>query len=258
MENDEPGSFLEDHAGALNDAADAMNRSSGVAETLHAIVVQARATMPGIDHVGISVVSRRGEIRTDAATDDLVRRLDDIQYAHGQGPCISALAQVDTVLVQHARHEQRWPQFISRAVALGLRAQLGIRLYRVPAGVGALNMYSTSQDVLDPHLPYLAELFARHAALALGHAQHTEQLETALQTRSLIGQAIGIVMERYGLDEHRAFEYLTRTSTTSNTKLRDVAVELVRHQPGPPATSFTGADATAEVGAAGTDDPPHS
>ncbi len=228
MTSETGGSFLERHVEALNEAADAMNVGGDVAATLEAIVTQAKLTLPGIDHVGISTVDRRGRVRTVAFTDDLVIRLDELQYAAGEGPCVTAMTESETVVVENARHEQRWPGFIPGAVALGMRAQMGVRLYREPAGVGALNMYSFEADELDPLLPQLAELFARHAALALGHARHSEQLETALETRSLIGQALGIVMERYGIDESRAFDYLSRTSTTTNTKLREIARQLVQ------------------------------
>ncbi len=73
----------------------------------------------------------------------------------------------------------------------------------------------------------MAELFAVHAALALGHAQREEQLTTALGSRKTIGQAIGIVMERFGVDDNLAFGYLARVSRDSNIKLRDIAHERV-------------------------------
>jgi AmiR/NasT family two-component response regulator len=73
-----------------------------------------------------------------------------------------------------------------------------------------------------------AELFATHASLALGHAREVDDLNLALETRSMIGQAMGILMERYRISPEHAFDFLTRTSQESNTKLRDVAAELVR------------------------------
>ena len=79
----------------------------------------------------------------------------------------------------------------------------------------------------------IASLFATHAAIALGHARDYDNLQTALATRKIIGQAIGILMERYDLDEDRAFAFLRRASSHSNVKLRDVAQELVRGRSGP-------------------------
>ncbi len=226
---------------ALNSAADAMNVASDVQATLEAIAAQAQRTLPGIDHVGVSVVSPAGRLMTIVSNHEVVRRLDDLQYALGEGPCVTAVTEDRTVVVENVRHEQRWPAFMREAVPLGLRAQLGIRLFKDESGVGALNMYSLTHDHLDPHLGHLAELFAGHAAHALRHARLSEQLETALKTRSLIGQAIGILMERYDIDEPRAFDYLVRTSTTSNIKLRNVARSVVDER------SNRGADACGPV-----------
>ncbi len=88
-------------------------------------------------------------------------------------------------------------------------------------------LYSTSSDTIDPDAVYMAERFAAHASLALGHARREEQLSTALLTRKVIGQAIGILMERHDLDEDGAFSYLTRVSSHTNIKLRAVAQEIV-------------------------------
>ena len=88
-------------------------------------------------------------------------------------------------------------------------------------------MYSTSSDTIDPAAMHMAELFAAHASLTLGHARREEQLSTALVTRKVIGQAIGILMERHALDEDGAFAYLTRVSSHTNVKLRSVAQEIV-------------------------------
>jgi GAF domain-containing protein len=106
-------------------------------------------------------------------------------------------------------------------------AQFALRLYVDEHTLGALNMYSTISETIGEDTRHMADLFATHAALALGRSRREQQLDTALQTRKLIGQATGIVMQRYGLNEHRAFAYLVRVSSTSNTKLHDIAAHLV-------------------------------
>lgn len=130
-------------------------------------------------------------------------------------------------VANHLRHDHRWPRYIPRAVQYGLEAQMGIRLFVDGETLGGLNLYSTDADTIDPELQHIAELFATHAALALGKARHEEELNSALQTRKVIGQAIGILMERYHLNEDRAFEYLVRASQPSHMKLGDIAQELV-------------------------------
>jgi len=213
--------------GALGRAAKEIHEASGVEETLDAIVRSARETLPDIDHIGLSVGYKDGRIETWAATDELVQTFDRMQYDVGEGPCVYAMEAETVVRVEHARHEQRWPLFIPQAVAAGLRSQLGVRLHVDEVEMAALNMYSTTSDTLDPDLEDFAELFASYASMALGHARREDQLNEALVSRRLIGQATGIVMERYGVDEARAFRYLTRTSNDSNVKLRDLARQIV-------------------------------
>lgn len=214
-------------ATALTEAAKAINSPRSLEQTLDAIVAAARDNVPGFDHVGISVSHRDGKIETLAGTDRFVWELDQLQYEVGQGPCVESIRSEPVVVVEHARHEQRWPEFIPRAVTLGLRAQLALRLYTEEETLGGLNLYSTSSDTVEDDAIQAAELFATHAAIALGRARYEHQLNEALGSRKVIGQAIGIVMERYEINEDRAFHFLVRASSTSNVKLRDIAQEIV-------------------------------
>ena len=215
-------------AAALTESAKALHAPRSLEESLDAIVEAARTTVPGFDHVGVSVTHRDGKIETMAGTDQLVWELDDLQYRNRQGPCVTAIESDTVVIVEHADREQRWPVYIPEAVKMGLRAQLGIRLYTDDDGtLGGLNLYSTENDVVDKDALGIAQLFATHAAIALGRSQHEHGLNEALATRKTIGQAVGILMERYGIDDDRAFHFLIRTSSTSNVKLRLIAQEIV-------------------------------
>jgi hypothetical protein len=93
--------------------------------------------------------------------------------------------------------------------------------------IGGLNLYSTEADEIDPDVAHGAELFAAHAALALGFARRKEDLNTALASRKIIGQALGLVMAEFTVDEDQAFAYLRRVSSVTNVKLRDVAAKIV-------------------------------
>jgi transcriptional regulator with GAF, ATPase, and Fis domain len=216
-----------DPAHALTQAALEINASRDSAAALDAIVRSVQHCLAGIDHAGVAITHPDGRVETLAATDDIVWDLDGLQYELGEGPCLDALFEEPVVTVRDARHEQRWPRFIPRAVERGLRGQMGLRLYLNGRTLAGLNLYSTSEGGIDPAVEDTAQLFATHAALALGHVRQEEHLNTALYTRKVIGQAIGILMERYELDEDRAFQYLTRASQHGNTKLRDLALELV-------------------------------
>jgi hypothetical protein len=166
-------------------------------------------------------------METLAGTDPFVWELDRLQYQFHEGPCVHAIAVDPVTTVEWAGREQRWPRFMPLAVARGLRSQMGMRLFTERETLGGPNMYSTSSDTIDPDVVHMAELFAAHASLALGHARREEQLSAALLTRKVIGQAIGILMERHALDEDGAFAYLTRVSSHANVKLRAVAQEIV-------------------------------
>jgi transcriptional regulator with GAF, ATPase, and Fis domain len=214
-------------ADALTEAAEVINKNNSLEETLDAIVHATRTSVPGFTDVGISITHPDGKIETMSGTGELVWELDTIQYDLGEGPCVDSVKQGETVVVENARHEQRWPNFIPQAVQRGLRSQLAVRLYNDGKTMGGLNLYSTASDEIDPEAVHAAKLFATHASIALGHAQHEQQLSQALSSRRMIGQAIGILMERYKIDQDRAFQFLIRASSTSNIKLRDVAQELV-------------------------------
>jgi GAF domain-containing protein len=216
-----------DVASALAEAARHLQDPQDLDGTLQTILSVARDSMPEIDHAGISLGHRDGRVVTRAKTDDVVAQLDDLQYEFGEGPCLHAMHTATTIVVAHARHEQRWPRFIRSAVPLGLRSQLGVRLNVGERTTGALNLYSFSSDEISAETMQLAELFAAHAALALGHAERLDNLNAALASRKTIGLALGILMERLGIDEDRAFAYLTRISATTETKLRDVAAQVV-------------------------------
>jgi GAF domain-containing protein len=216
-----------DLARALAEASARLHSQRSLETTLDTIVETALPMLPGIDHIGISIVHPDGKIETKAATDQFVWEMDSLQYELHEGPCVDTIEGQVLVAVEDARHAQRWPRYIPQAVQRGLRSQFAVRLFSEEGTLGGLNMYSVSRDDIDPSVPLVAELFATHATTALGRARKEDQLNVALQTRKLIGQAIGMVMERHQIDEDRAFHYLARVSQTSNIKLRDVAQELI-------------------------------
>ncbi len=217
-----------DVAAAITAAARTMNVQASLEATLAAIVEAARLSIPGFDNVGISTLEKDGTFVTRAGAGDLVLELDRLQYEAGEGPCIEAMTDSQVHAVPHIRHEQRWPRFVPSAVALGLRSQLAVQLHLDGNGtIGGLNLYSTISDEIEPEAQHIAELFATHAAIALSNAEEVAGLNDALVTRKVIGQALGIVMERYDLTEDEAFAFLTRASNHGNIKLRDIARRIV-------------------------------
>jgi GAF domain-containing protein len=216
-----------DLARAFAEIAREINSPTDLDDTLQTIVEAAARSLPDIDHVGITLAHSDGRMETKAATDQLVWDLDKLQYDLHEGPCVHAIEAGPVVKVEHVESEERWPRFMPRAIERGLRSQLGVQLYVEEETLGGLNMYSTSADTIGDETLLMAEVFAAHAALTLGRAQREDHLHNAISTRQLIGQATGIIMERYDLTEARAFDYLIRVSSHSNIKLRDVAREVV-------------------------------
>jgi GAF domain-containing protein len=213
---------------AIAAASRSINQPVTLRDTLTRIVETARTSVPGFDHVGLSTIDRSGKVQTQVATGDLVWELDRLQYGLSEGPCVDTLHEAEVVLAPRIRLEERWPRYVPEAIRLGLKAQLAVKLYLDEQGtLGGLNLYSTSQEDIEPDAEGMADLFAAHAAIALGHVSERENLNKALQSRKVIGQAIGILMERHRMSEDRAFSFLVRASSHGNIKLSMVAQQLV-------------------------------
>jgi GAF domain-containing protein len=198
---------------------------------LHTLVTVARDSTPAVDHAGVVVRERVGAERLVAASDDLVRKLLALEDGVDAAPGRAVLETDPIVRVESGTEESRWDEYLRQARPLGLTAQIGVRFEVDDQTVGALHLYSTSSDLLDDETLQMADLFAAHAGLALGHARRIENLDAALQSRTVIGLALGMVMQRLEIDQDTAFAYLTRISATTETKLRDVAAAMVeQHQ----------------------------
>jgi GAF domain-containing protein len=217
-----------DYAAAIASAARTMSQSRSQQEALQTIVEVARDSIPGFDSIGITTVDKGGNANTRAKVGDLVDALDRLQYGLGEGPCVETLHGAEVVSAPMIRDDQRWPRYVPQAVAQGLRSQLAVRLFLDDKGtIGGLNLYSSMSDDIDPEAVSTAGLFAAHAAIAFGFVSEIEGLNQALQSRKVIGQALGILMERYEIGEDAAFAFLVRASSHGNIKLRDIAQELV-------------------------------
>jgi GAF domain-containing protein len=214
-------------AGRFGDLARTLHAETDVARTLEAIVRAAVDTVPGAAHAGIMRVEGRSRITTPAATDKLVEQVDQVQYETRQGPCLKALFDEHTVRVPDLAEDGRWPDFAAGALALGVGSMLSFQLYAADDALGALNLYAPAPHAFDEGSEHVGLLFAAHAAVALANAEQQEQLTEAVRTRDLIGQAKGILMERYKLTGEQAFALLVRGSQQTNIKLRDLAEHLV-------------------------------
>lgn len=196
--------------------------------TLQRITEAALEVLPGVQYANITVRHQDGRLETVAQTDDLLLAVDGAQFQLQEGPCYDAATDEAYVTSPNLAADERYPRYGPVAVRAGIRAQAGIRLFETPrqAARGALNLYSRQVGTF-ADMSMLAALFSHQAALAIEYARHAENLRVALETRRTIGMAVGIVMERYQLDEQGAFGFLTRLSQTSNVKLREVAAAII-------------------------------
>lgn len=199
-----------------------------VQDTLDRIVHYAVELVEGCEHAGVLTVEGGRKVRTLAATSDLVRESDASQQDYGEGPCFDVTrtrAEVYRVTDMTTRVE-RWPHYAPKARRLGVGSMMGILLYTEDDNLGALDMYSTEPAKFTERSEHAGWLLASHAAVALSSARSHAQLATALESRSEIGEALGIIMERYKLSEREAFSVLRKSSQDHNIKLRDVARQV--------------------------------
>ena len=211
---------------AVADIAMSMQSANGVGESLGILTRRAVEIIPGVDFASITVKTGDGRLETLAPTDEVVVRLDQLQYDLQEGPCYDAATGEEILVCDDLADDPRWPTYGPRAAELGVRSQIGLELVTDETRRAALNLYGAQVAPFDGGVE-VARLFASHAGLTMGFVRSVEELRNALRTRKVIGQAIGIVMERYSLSEDRAFQFLVRLSQSGNVKLRTVADDLV-------------------------------
>lgn len=182
----------------------------------------------GCDAASVSIVYAKRKVSTPASTDNMAVIGDRLQYETGEGPCLSAIWEEETVYVPDLAHDPRWLQWGPRlAETTGVRSSFSVRLFTVKDTLGALNMYATTAGAFSVEDKAEGVALAAHIAVAVAAAQNLKDYENALDSRTIIAQACGMVMERFNIDSIRAFALLSRLSQTQNVKLRDLAAELV-------------------------------
>jgi GAF domain-containing protein len=217
-----------------------------VKDTLAQVVNVAVSTIEGCDFAGLFVM-QGGVVTTPVSTDPVVEEVDALQQQTGEGPCLDAIAQRAIFYADDLSGDPRWPSFGPRAAEKGMRSALALPL--VANGTdGAVNLYArypAAFGVVDRGKGVLLAAMAS-VALTAAHSFEDEErridnLQSALTSREVIGQAQGILMERERIAADQAFDILRRASQYLNIKLREVAQTLVdtgeRPDTGPPRLS---------------------
>ncbi|OAK56082.1 hypothetical protein A3K89_17975 [Rhodococcoides kyotonense] len=221
---------------AIADLARTMHASSGSGshtadDVIAEVTAGATRFVPGVDHAGISLLQRHGKKHTfeaKAPTGAVSEFIDRVQNTVGDGPCLDAIRNRCTVLVDDYSTESRWPELTAALLdSTPVRSSVSILLYTDQHSIGALNLYSETPHAFGETVVDEAEALAAHAAVGISGARRDEQFRSALVSRDIIGQAKGIVMERFGLDALQAFRLLSKLSQDQNVPVVQLAGQLV-------------------------------
>ena len=218
----------EDFNRELAAAAREMQDDDSSRQAMERAVVVATEILPGCDAAGVCVVYRGDRIDSHATSNDALRQVDALQHELDEGPCLDALQQQETVHSSDLSTDERWPKWGPEVAGrLGLFSIVSYRLFSTGENLGALNLYGKSRSAFSDDDIHDGIALAAHVGVALAGAQEVENLERALGGRTVIGQATGILMERFDLAPDRAFSVLSRLSQHKNVKLRQLAEQIV-------------------------------
>jgi GAF domain-containing protein len=229
---------LDETTRALADLAAVLEREEDLGRVLQRSVDQLTSAVPGADMASVSVLRDRDGAETVASSSERVWAIDSDQYAAGEGPCLEAArtGQVVRTGVEQAR--ERWPEFTRSARAAGVASYLSVPLAIDEKFAGALNLYSKQRHGFGDFDVALLRLYVTAACAAIANARRygearrlAGQLTQALDSRAVIDQARGMLMERRGINAEDAFGELIRESQNTNTKLREVAARLTDSLP---------------------------
>ena len=216
-----------DLASSMARIATELQREPTEALTVRSVVGRALEVVPSADWASLTVRGRRGKMTTLGATHEIARRADELQYSLDEGPCVDSVEDHRSYNSGSVRHDERWPRWGAQAAELGVGSLLALLVHAGEEPTCALNLYSRREHAFEDSEFDLAMLYAVHSAHALSKARLVSGLEVAVESRHVIGMAQGIVMERFGLSVEQAFNLLRRLSSTTNTRVHDVAESIV-------------------------------
>lgn len=199
--------------------------------TLDTIIDWTRTAVASTD-AGILLLRAKGRIETAVPTSPEVAKAHDMQIELNEGPCLQVINDhnADAYVIGDTASDSRFPTWGPAAARLGFRSAISVVLNTSQKRFGSLNVYSSEPEAFDRDDLAVVEVFSHRAARAMAVAEDIAGQITAMDTRKLIGQAQGILMERLDIDADRAFEYLVRQSQARNEKLRAIAEWIVANR----------------------------
>jgi GAF domain-containing protein len=210
--------------------------SSDVGDFLSQLArVSARSLSEEGDEVlcGITLLRHR-KAATVASSSNEAQAMDEIQYAFGDGPCMTASREQMTIHVQDLDADVRWPKYFETVLEHGVRSILAVPFRLEGDTRAALNLYSHRPGRFDGRVLELAEDFVSQTSMALRlavrfahHSEAAANLKATLESRTAIDVAVGIIMAQNRCSQAEAFELLKAASSARNVKLHGVAASIV-------------------------------
>lgn len=194
--------------------------------TIAAVAASAVKILPGVTAAGVVRIGKDGVLTCQTASNPQVLQMVQAEHRTGQGPCRHVLdpANPAKIVVDNSSGDQRWPQYTAESLSIGIAAVMAVRLESGDAAGQALLLVTDtllSRSVIDG-----VDVFAAHAAVAAAQTRTRTELLGAVQTRDVIGQAKGILMERHKMTSSKAFALLVKTSQNTNIPLRQIADQI--------------------------------
>lgn len=202
--------------------------NSDTAAGLHELIDNGVHHVTGSQYAGITLAEKSKSVNSVAATHRYPMVLDAIQNKYGEGPCLAAAWEHHVMHIADLAAEQRWQRYRRHALEqTPIRSILSFELFVDRTSMAALNFYADAPHAFTEESVELGTVYATHIALAWSMMRRQDQFRSALASRDIIGQAKGVIMERFDLDAVEAFELLTRLSQQSNTRVVDIATALI-------------------------------
>jgi GAF domain-containing protein len=203
-----------------------MHEAKGTEETVQTVVDFALQALD-CQYAGVALRARGGGLEIPAVTAPVVAEIYQFQMIGGDGPLVECMEERTTIAIPDLLREARWTAWAKKVLDIGVRSVLDVPLWTAAGAVGVLGLYSREPYAFGSDEEAVAYILARHAAVAVASARREEHLQVAVDARKLVGEAMGILMERYSLSSDQAFSVLRRYSQDTNTKLHDVARQLI-------------------------------
>ncbi|MDQ0632470.1 GAF domain-containing protein [Arthrobacter pascens] len=209
-----------------------------VDRAVHLLARAIKDSIPGTIGAGVSLLDSRGRRTSAGFTDAIVERADALQYELGQGPCLTAWAAEETVVVDDVLTDPRWPEWSAAVSSLPIRSVISTPLITGKESLGALKVYAALPSAYEPGAGRRLELFAGPAATLLSHIQSSEvprriseSLQSALYSRDVVNRACGVLMERQSLNHDDALQELIREARDTGRPLRQVSADVIAGTP---------------------------